>query len=396
MFLQNLITQAKSLGASDLHLEPGLPPAFRLNGTIQIQEGLLSREVLLEQARSLLGDDRWAELVKRGSYDLSHVIAGQRCRINIFRTMRGIGFAVRLLHTANLSLEVLNLHPSLLDFCHLEHGLVVISGPTGSGKSSTLAALVNEINVSEPRHIITLESPIEYFIKPRRAYIRQREIGRDSPSFSQAILDSLREDPDVLVVGEMRDPETIRLVLTAAETGHLVMVTLHSGSTSEAVERIVGAFAPEIQHSVAVQLADCLRGVIVQRLVYQESAKILVPECEILRPTAAARAHIRAREPFKLVTCLETGADSGCWTFQRYRAWLRERSSWSVQKNSAVQEDESQQGESALTAPILSVPKQNEPLVTKRPKTSIGSNDEERRIEIEPFQGDIKGLLKPK
>src|SRR5207342_562535 len=159
----------------------------------------------------------------------------------------------------------LNLHPDLRRHISHHNGLIIVSGATGSGKSSTMAALIQEINLGEARHIVTIESPIEYSFRPRASYIRQREVGRDTPSFEQGLLDALREDPDVLMVGEMREPETMRLTLNASETGHLVLATVHSSTCAEALQRLVGAFPAEIQNNVAAQLADCLVGVIAQR-----------------------------------------------------------------------------------------------------------------------------------
>src|SRR3954468_5863211 len=173
--------------------------------------------------------------------------------MNILQTSRGIGFAIRLLASFQATIESLNLHPDLKKFITHPHGLILISGPTGSGKSSTLAALIQEINLADTRHIVTIEEPIEYPFRPRRSYIRQREVGRDTPSFEQALLDALREDPDVLMVGEMRDPETMRLTLSASETGHLVLATVHSSTCAEALQRIVSAFPAEIQTGIAAQ-----------------------------------------------------------------------------------------------------------------------------------------------
>src|SRR5206468_2733720 len=159
-------------------------------------------------------------------------------------------------------------------FAALPHGLILVSGPTGCGKSSTMAALIQEINTTEPRHIVTIESPIEYTFRPRLAYIRQREVGRDTPSFEQALIDALREDPDVLMVGEMREPEVMRLTLNASETGHLVFATVHSSSCIEAIQRIANAFPADMQSPVRAQLADCLGGGICQRLRFRPDLKI--------------------------------------------------------------------------------------------------------------------------
>src|SRR5262249_17458989 len=237
--------------------------------------------------------------LERRSFDLSKTIRGIRCRINIFQTSRGVGFAVRLLASFQATIEKLNLHPDLKKLVAPSNGLVVISGPTGCGKSSTLAGLIQEINLAETRHIVTVESPIEYMLRPRRAYIRQREVGRDTPSFGQALLDALREDPDVLMVGEMREPETMRLTLNASETGHLVLATVHLGICVEALQRVASAFPAEIQASVCAQLADCLIAVISQRLYFRQELNIRVPECEVLIATHAIKNFIRNRDFFK-------------------------------------------------------------------------------------------------
>ncbi|MBI5607254.1 MAG: PilT/PilU family type 4a pilus ATPase [Deltaproteobacteria bacterium] len=321
---------AMAAGASDLHLEPGLPMAVRVRGQLRLVGEPVAAAALLRAARELLSDDQWQDFRRRQSYDLSRTLGGVRCRINVVRTARGVGLAVRLLTGFQANLRKLNLHPDLARLVQHQHGLVLVSGATGSGKSTTLAALIQEINLNETRHIIALESPIEYAIAPRKSLIRQREVGRDTPSFEQALLDALRQDPDVLVVGEMRDPETMRLTLAAAETGHLVLATLHSATCAEALARIVNAFAPEAQSNIAAQLADALVAVVCQRLTYRTPSDRLVPELEILTATTAARGAIRAAQWSKLQTVLETGGQDGCWTFGRYREWLERRADFFV------------------------------------------------------------------
>ena len=328
MNLHELVGVAKANSASDLHLEPGLPAAMRVRGTLRVAGEPLSGKLLAEEARELIGAEGWEEFVQRRSFDMSKNIQGVRCRINVLHTSRGVGLAVRLLMGFTATLEKLNLHPDFKKLITHNHGLIIISGPTGSGKSSTLAAMIQEINLIETRHIVTIESPIEYQFKPYRAFIRQREVGRDTPSFEQALLDAMREDPDVLMVGEMREPETMRLTLNAAETGHLVLATVHSSTTSEALQRIVAAFPSEVQSGVCAQLADSVVAVICQRLQYRDELKMQVPECEVLTPSHAAKNFIRRGEFFKIMSTMETGADQGMWTYQRYRMWLDGRKTW--------------------------------------------------------------------
>jgi twitching motility protein PilT len=396
MNLDSLITLAKENGASDLHLEAGLPAALRVRGAMRALGEPLTGAALAAMAREVLGDDAWMRFLDRGSFDLSKTVQGTRCRINVLRTARGVGFAVRLLASFQATIERLNLHPDLRKLVAQPQGLILVSGPTGCGKSSTLAALVQEINLAEPRHIITVESPIEYFFRPRRAFIRQREVGRDTPSFEQALVDALREDPDVLMIGEMRDPETMRLTLSAAETGHLVLATVHSATCVEALQRVVAAFPAEIQSAVAAQLADCLLAAVAQRLVYRPDLKIRVPECEILTSTNPVKAHIRNREFYKILSVMETGAEQGMWSWQRYRTWMEKRRQWFNPEahTEAPDEDVSEAGKG-------SPPAQGSLLqAVKPPRPEGGSGAVPRpptpgaRIEIEPVEGGLSDLLK--
>ena len=295
-------------------------------------------------------------------------------------------------------MEKLNLHPDLKKLAAPANGLILVSGATGSGKSSTLAALIQEINLTDSRHIVTVESPIEYTFRPRRAYIRQREVGRDTPSFEQALLDALREDPDVLMVGEMRDPETMRLTLNASETGHLVLATVHSSTCAEALQRVVSAFPSEIQSSVSSQLADCLVAVISQRLRFRPDLNIRVPECEILMATHAVKNFIRNRDFFKIISSLETGAEHGMWSFQRYRSWVDSRTNWYIPGQSPETPDtESLEAPPpAPPAPIRDTVKSAKPerklgltLPGRLPREGTAS-----RIEIEPVESDFGKIPK--
>lgn len=387
MNLQSLIQQAKENGASDLHLEPGLPPAVRVRGNLRVTGEPLPPERVLEWAREIIGADHWSQFLERRSFDMSRTICGARCRINILQTLRGVGFAIRLLPSFETTLETLNLHPDFRKLVEHAHGLILVSGPTGSGKSSTLAALIQTINLAEARHIVTVENPIEFTFRPRRAFIRQREVGRDTPSFEQALLDSLREDPDVLMVGEMREPETMRLTLNAAETGHLVLATVHSSNCAEALQRVVGAFPSEIQNNVSAQLADCLIGVISQRLQFRTDLNILVPECEVLMSSTSIRHFIRSGEFFKIQTALETGADHGMWTFQRYRNWLEKRTKFSLPSQQPEVEPEA--STPVVELPLIPKAKPTPHLQKPEPTSNSG------RIEIEPTE-EFDPILKKK
>jgi twitching motility protein PilT len=397
MDLESLVGLAASNGASDLHLEAGLPLALRVRGALRTVGDPIPPNLLLEFARGLLGENKWAQFLERRSFDLSRTIRGARCRINILQSSRGVGFAIRLLASFQATVDKLNLHPDLKKLVNHHNGLILVSGPTGCGKSSTLAALIQEINLTEARHIVTVESPIEYTFRPRRAYIRQREVGRDTPSFEQALLDALREDPDVLMVGEMRDPETMRLTLNAAETGHLVLATVHSSTCAEALQRVVSAFPAEIQSSVAAQLADCLVAAISQRLRFRPELNIRVPECEIMTATHAVKNFIRNREFYKLISCLESGAEHGMFSFQRYRTWMEARRQWHVADEN-LEPPDSEPAELGAAAPApLSMPQAAKPArVEKRvdPQPPATGGRSGGRIEIEPVEGEFGKILK--
>jgi twitching motility protein PilT len=334
--LGKLVAAARIRRASDIHLEPGLRATFRVSSCLVGDGEQISNDDTMAMARELVGDKHWHEFLQHGSIDLARSIEEVRCRINVLRTSRGVGLAIRLLSSFVPTVETLNLHPDLKNLCSLSNGLVLVSGPTGHGKSSTLAALIEEINQSEARHIITLEYPIEYQFQPQLAFIRQRELERDTPSMERALIDALREDPDVLMVGEMRDAQTMRLTLNASETGHLVFATIHSATAAEALQRVISAFASEIQNSVAAQLADCLAAVVCQRLRYHEDLGILLPECEILRPTGAIKNFIRRGDFHQIASAIETGADSGMWSIARYRQWMAGRTDWYIPPNKSL------------------------------------------------------------
>jgi twitching motility protein PilT len=332
MIFQGWIQKARELGASDLHVEADGPVMVRLRGRLQPLGESSSALELQRSGQQFLGAQGWADFLERGSADISVEMAGVRCRINLFKTIRGMALAVRLLPSSVSDLRSCNLHPDLRRLIEPTTGLVIVSGPTGSGKSTTLAALIEEINATQSRHVITLESPLEFLHTNRRSLIRQREIPAHSPSFEQAITDALRENPDVLVVSEMRTAEVMRLTLSAAETGHLVLATMHSATCAEALTRICMSFAAEIQGSIRAQLADCLVGVLCQRLDYLGSQKLRVPRCELLLASIGARGTVRAGTFSQLGNVIQSGGEEGMWSFDRYGRWIEQRSDWVVPK----------------------------------------------------------------
>jgi twitching motility protein PilT len=348
------IEQAYTLGASDLHLEADTPIIARIRGGLQTIGAIVSGSALVQIARELLGEERWREFLERGSADLSLAVGGIRLRANFFRTVRGIAAAIRLLAPNVKDLRACNLHKDFRKLIEAESGLIIISGPTGSGKSTTLAALIEELNTTRARHIVTLESPIEYLFANRQSFIRQREIPTHSPSFEQGIVDALRENPDVLVIGEMRTPEVMRLTLNAAETGHLVLATMHSATCAEALTRLCMSFPSDIQASVRAQLADCLVAVCCQRLEFLSAARLHVPRCEILLPTSGAKGTIRSGNFSHIATVLQSGGEEGMWTFERYQRWIDQATDW-VRPPSAA----------ALRAQVESI--------APRPQTSLRS-----------------------
>jgi twitching motility protein PilT len=328
MRVDDWIEQAWAMGASDLHLETGAPSLVRVRGELQTIGSAASGEALVQAAQDFLGPEGWAQFRRRGSADLSIANGGVRCRVNFYQTVRGIALAVRLLAPAIKDIQGWNLHPDFRKLIEATTGLVIISGPTGSGKSTTLAALIEEINATRSRHVVTLESPIEYMYVNRRSFIRQREIPTHTPSFEQGIIDALRENPDVLVVSEMRTPEVMRLTLNAAETGHLVLATMHSANCAEALNRLCMSFPSDIQGSVRAQLADCLVALSCQRLDFLPAHRLRVPRCEILLPSSGARGTIRAGNFSQIGNVLQSGGDEGMWTFDRYQRWMEHVTEW--------------------------------------------------------------------
>lgn len=316
--LEEILKEAVQKGASDVHLTVGLPPVFRRIGRLEPQRQwpLLTPPITEALARQIL-EDRWGEFQNRKELDLAYSLPGLgRFRVNIFYQRGSVGVAIRLLNTKIPTLEELGLPSVVGELADQSHGLVLVTGPTGSGKSTTLAAMIDRINQRRSCHIITLEDPIEYLHQHKKSIVNQREIGSDSPSFASALRAALRQDPDVILVGEMRDLETMATAITAAETGHLVLTTLHTSSAVQSIDRIIDVFPPHQQAQVRIQLADTLVGVITQQLLPRADGQGRVVAVEVLIATPAVRNLIREGKTHQIISVMQTGGRFGMQTME--------------------------------------------------------------------------------
>lgn len=301
------------LGASDLHLSSGSQPIIRLQGEMQrIKYKVLEHEELKKLLYEITPENKAKTFEETGDVDFSYEVAHlARYRANFFMQKRGIGAVFREIPQKILSLEDLGLPSVLKNLALLPKGLVLITGPTGSGKSTTLAAIIDYVNKIRKDHILTIEDPIEFVHEPQNCLINQREVGRDTMSFSAALRGALREDPDIILVGEMRDLETIQLALEAAETGHLVFGTLHTISASKTIDRIIEVFPGDLQGQIRSGLADSLRAIVAQNLFKRVDRPGRVAGIEILIATPAVRNLIRENKIFQINSVIETGKKFG-------------------------------------------------------------------------------------
>ncbi len=323
--LRELLAQAVKARASDVHLAQGLRPVFRIDGELRSVDFPAVSDETVRTLLDLLTPGQRAEFDEELDVDLSiNVERVGRFRVNILQEESGIGAAFRTIPSVIPSFDLLGLPVALRQLCRLDKGLVLVTGPAGVGKTTTLAAMIDLINECYACHIITIEDPIEFTHQPKMALIRQREINRHTASFGRALRAALREDPDVIFVGELRDLETIRLALTAAETGHLVLGTLHSPGAVQTVDRIVDVFPPVQQNQIRLQFADVFEGIIAQRL-HKRSGGGRIASFEVLLGTPAARNLIREAKSHQLSSVMQAGRGEGMQTMDSSVAWLIEQ-----------------------------------------------------------------------
>ena len=310
--------------ASDLHLMAGAPPMVRVRGHLApLDYPVLTPQDVRETVYSIITNDQRQKLETDWQIDFAYAIPGKaRFRVNAYFQRAAIGAAMRLIPQDMPSLDDLGVPAVLREFTKKPRGLVLVTGPTGSGKSTTLAAMIDLINAERHEHIMTIEDPIEFLHKHKSCIVNQRELGADAKGFGVALKAALRQDPDVILVGEMRDLETIGTALTAAETGHLVFATLHTQDTAQTVDRIVDVFPPEQQHQVRVQLSVGLQGIVTQQLLPTADGKGRIVACEVLVPTPAVRNLIREGKTHQIYSVLQTGAQHGMQTMDAALAQL--------------------------------------------------------------------------
>ena len=309
--LKDLLREARIRKASDIHISAGMPVYLRIHGHLEKLDDSFNGEHLMEE----LCTKRVKEVLSQGKdADFALSDEGLRYRVNVYQAQTMPSASIRLLNDEIRQLDELGLPKVLGQLAEKKRGLVIVTGPTGSGKSTTLASMVDHVNERRKEHIITIEDPIEYVFRPKMALIHQREVGQDTSHFASALRSALREDPDVILVGEMRDYETIATALTAAETGHLVLSTLHTTGAAQTIDRIIDACPSEIQDQIRVQLANVLEGVVTQCLIPNAQGNGRVVATEILIGTSAVRNLIRENKGHQIGSMMQSGSSVGMHT----------------------------------------------------------------------------------
>jgi twitching motility protein PilT len=317
--IDDLLRIVVEKGASDLHLCAGVPPVIRLDGRlIPTNYEKATPQDTQRLMYDILTDEQIQRFESTLELDFSYSLGKMaRFRVNVYRDRGAVAAAFRLIPTRIPTIRELNLPPVLEELTRLPRGLIIVTGPTGSGKSTTQAAMINQINMERSVHIVTIEDPIEYLHTHRFSIINQRELGQDTRSFHNALRAVLREDPDVILVGEMRDPETIALAITAAETGHLVLATLHTNSASTTIDRIVDVFPPGQQEQIRIQLSNSIQAVICQQLLPRAGQPGRVPAVEVMIATPAIRNLIRENKAHQITSVIQTSANVGMQTMDQ-------------------------------------------------------------------------------
>lgn len=335
--IEEILAVAKREGASDVHITVGIPPKMRVHGNLVTigNEKLLPADTM-EMAIHVMNEKQRQHFEEHGELDMSFAIMGEgRYRVNIFRQRGSIAMAFRIVDTVIPEPEKLGVPRSVIDLYNRKRGLILVTGPTGSGKSTTLAAIIDKLNTNREAHVITLEDPIEYLHTHKKAIVNQREIGLDTNSYVNALRAALREDPDVILVGEMRDFDTISVAITAAETGHLVLSTLHTIGAASTVDRVIDVFPPHQQQQIRVQLANVLESVISQQLIPTADGKGRVAAFEVLHTNPAVRNLIREGKTHQLASVMQTNKKAGMMTMDDSIYTLY--SEYKIDRESAVQ-----------------------------------------------------------
>ncbi|WP_408071770.1 type IV pilus twitching motility protein PilT [Butyrivibrio sp. JL13D10] len=315
--IDDILKIAKEQGASDVHITVGIPPKMRINGKLVALEGYnrMMPDDTSEIADTIMNVKQKELLEANGQHDMSFSIKGLgRFRLNVFKQRGSIAMAIRLVETEIPDAETLGIPSSVINLYQRQRGLVLVTGPTGSGKSTTLASIIDMINNNREAHIITLEDPIEFLYQHNKSIVNQREVGLDSDNYAHALRAALREDPDVILVGEMRDLETISTAITAAETGHLVLSTLHTIGAASTVDRIIDVFPPHQQQQIRIQLANVLEAVISQQLIPTADGDARVAAFEVMHVNSAVRNMIREGKTHQLITIMQTNRKLGMVT----------------------------------------------------------------------------------
>ena len=311
--IEEILAHAAWAGASDVHITTGISPKMRQNGSLATMPfEKMTAEDTLEIARSIMSEAQMQSFEEKGEYDMAFSIPNQgRYRVNIFRQQGDVAMAFRLVSEKIPSPEELGAPDSIIDLYQRKRGLVLVTGPTGSGKSTTLAAIIDKANTCRDAHIITLEDPIEYVHTHKMSMVNQREIGSDTQSYANGLKAALREDPDVILVGEMRDYETIGVAVTAAETGHLVLSTLHTIGAASTIDRVIDVFPPHQQQQIRVQLANVLEAVVSQQLIPRADGRGRVAAFEVLHANLAIRNLVREGKTHQIPSIMQTNRRLG-------------------------------------------------------------------------------------